>query len=92
MFQRRWVRDITGAPTLQVLYKYVELWEMLDEVNLQHTISDRFVWKWTFRPVYCLIGLLLLLHQENDAVGCKRTPEFERAAEGQILPLACHSR
>lgn len=33
LFQRRWVRDISGAPTMQVLCEYVELWETLEEIR-----------------------------------------------------------
>lgn len=29
---RRWVRDIVGAPTAPVLYEYVRLWDMLENV------------------------------------------------------------
>lgn len=32
---RRWVRDITGAPTAPVIYEYVLLWEKLQNVQLR---------------------------------------------------------
>lgn len=44
---RRWVRDITGARTVPVILEYLRLWEMLETVQLQPTVPDRFVWRWT---------------------------------------------
>jgi len=32
---------------MQVLCKYVDLWEKLNDVVLQPSIADRFVWRWT---------------------------------------------
>jgi hypothetical protein len=39
----RWVRDITGARTAPVLYKYVQLWVTLRDVQLRPLEPDRFV-------------------------------------------------
>lgn len=44
---RRWIRDITGARTAPVLYEYVQLWRMLQDVQLRPMEEDRFVWRWT---------------------------------------------
>lgn len=43
----RWARDITGAPTTQVLCDYFRVRELLRSVNLQPLQSDRFVWRWS---------------------------------------------
>lgn len=32
---------------MQILCKYVDLWEKLEDVCLQPSVADRFVWKWT---------------------------------------------
>jgi hypothetical protein len=47
MVEHCWARDITGAPTMAVLYEYVELWEALENVSLQPSVADLFIWKWT---------------------------------------------
>lgn len=43
----RWVRDIAGALTTQVLCEYLALWEFLREVALDDTQTDCFVWRWS---------------------------------------------
>jgi hypothetical protein len=47
IYQCRWVRDLSGALTAPVLCEYVILWEALEGINLQPTVADRFIWKWT---------------------------------------------
>lgn len=42
----RWARDITGAPTTQVLCDYLRVWELVRSVNLRPLQPDRFIWKW----------------------------------------------
>ena len=42
-----WVRHISRAHTAPVLYEYVDLWEKLEDVQLQPLVSDRFIWRWT---------------------------------------------
>jgi hypothetical protein len=46
LLQRRWARDISGATTMQVLSEFVGVWETLEEVILNPTVADRFIWKW----------------------------------------------
>jgi hypothetical protein len=43
---RRWVRDITGATTLQVLVQFLRIWELVRETELDPLRADRFVWRW----------------------------------------------
>lgn len=47
LYQRRWVRHITGARTAPVLYEYVLLWDKLESVQLRPLVGDRFIWRWT---------------------------------------------
>lgn len=49
---RRWVRDIAGALTANVLCDYVTLWEMLEGVSLTSAVPDKFVWRWTADGIY----------------------------------------
>ncbi|WVZ94091.1 hypothetical protein U9M48_040028 [Paspalum notatum var. saurae] len=44
---RRWVKDIRGALTVQVLVEYVKIWEMVDDVILQPGVPDHFRWRFT---------------------------------------------
>jgi len=44
---RRWVKDIRGALTVQVLVEYVKVWEMVDDVILQPGVPDHFRWRFT---------------------------------------------
>lgn len=46
LMDRRWVRDITGAPTAPVLCEYIRLWALLCDVQLRSLEPDRFVWRW----------------------------------------------
>jgi hypothetical protein len=36
---------IAGAHTAPVLYEYVELWEMLEAIQLRPSVGDRYVWR-----------------------------------------------
>ena len=42
----QWIRDISGALTVQVLLEYMQIWEKLQNVHLQNQ-PDRICWKWT---------------------------------------------
>lgn len=49
---RRWVRDITGAPNTAVLLDYIRVWDDLTDVVLSPGTADRFIWRWTNDGVY----------------------------------------
>ncbi|KAF8694469.1 hypothetical protein HU200_038213 [Digitaria exilis] len=42
-----WVRDITGALTVQVILDYLCIWEMVQPMVLDPTSRDMPLWKWT---------------------------------------------
>jgi hypothetical protein len=44
---RRWVSDIKGALTIQVLEEYLMIWDQVGRINLQPEILDTFRWKLT---------------------------------------------
>jgi len=41
----RWITDIKGAFTLDVLVEYLALWDLLSEVTLHSDIDDVHVWQ-----------------------------------------------
>ena len=43
----RWIRDISGALTVQVLLDYLLIWDLTRDVTLRPGITDRLLWKWT---------------------------------------------
>jgi hypothetical protein len=49
---RQWARDITSASTAAVLCEYVQLCDMVDDIQLQPHVPDRFIWKWTANGKY----------------------------------------
>lgn len=52
LHNRQWARDIAGAPTVAILYEYLRLWDLVDNIQLQLMIPDRFVWRWTADDEY----------------------------------------
>ncbi|RLN13367.1 hypothetical protein C2845_PM09G09680 [Panicum miliaceum] len=44
---RAWVKDIIGALTVQVIVQYLHVWSLLDGRQLNSSMDDRFLWKWT---------------------------------------------
>jgi len=52
LMARRWTRDITGATTAAVIADYLMLWDVLQGVQLQPGIDDRFIWKWSANGTY----------------------------------------
>jgi hypothetical protein len=52
LLNHQWARDITGAPTAQVLCEYVILWEKLEVIQLSPLDSNRFIWKWSENGAY----------------------------------------
>ena len=43
----RWIRDISGALTVQVLLDYLLIWDLTRDVTLRPGVTDRLLWKWT---------------------------------------------
>ena len=40
LHNRRWVSDIKGALTVEVLVEYLQIWDLVDDFNLQQDIPD----------------------------------------------------
>jgi hypothetical protein len=88
LFNRRWVRDITGARTAAVLLEYAHLWATLENVQLRPLESDRFVWRWTAGwSVLRSLGVQGALLRLDDLGGRQGTLARERPAQGEVLLL-----
>jgi len=47
-----WVRDITGALTVQVILDYFLIWDRTRDLQLDENLMDRICWKWTSDRVF----------------------------------------
>ena len=83
IFQHRWVRHISGAHTVPVLYEYLDLWEKLESVQLRPLVGNRFVWRWTPYDVYSASSFY-----RSFFLGRQGGMEGLGATEGEILFLA----
>jgi hypothetical protein len=75
-----WVRDITGAITVQVIVQYIRIWDLLLYFALTKT-PDHFIWKWTASGKFSR-------HQPTkrfSSVGCL---SWEPCTSGRLRVLA----
>jgi hypothetical protein len=42
-----WIRDITGSLSVLALQQDVSLWTRIQQVQLDPSSPDRFIWKWS---------------------------------------------
>jgi hypothetical protein len=45
MLNMRWIADFQGALTFPVLFEYIELYQLLDQVKLQLGVPDTHIWR-----------------------------------------------
>lgn len=70
--QNRWVLDVVGATTRQVLVQYVKVWRVLRSVVLDPLASDRFVWKWSSSGKYSASSAYrAFFHGASELLGAK---------------------
>jgi hypothetical protein len=48
----RWITDIKGALTLDLLVEYLALWDLLSEVTLHSEVEDTHVWQFSTTGQY----------------------------------------
>jgi len=56
MTDRRWVSDIRGALTVNVLIEYLGLWDLLLDVELQPELEDSHTWRFSASGVVKSVG------------------------------------
>ncbi|WVZ88091.1 hypothetical protein U9M48_034644 [Paspalum notatum var. saurae] len=52
LHNRTWVADITGALSVQVLFEYLLIWDLMEDTSLQQDVPDQHHWKLTQSGVY----------------------------------------
>jgi len=48
----KWISDISGALTVQVLLEYLQTWDHARQINLTADQPDRICWRWTSDRVF----------------------------------------
>ncbi|XP_015642420.1 uncharacterized protein [Oryza sativa Japonica Group] len=51
--QHRWVRDIRGSLSAAALSEYLNLWDEIQEVQLQDDVDDSIRWRLTSNGTFC---------------------------------------
>ena len=52
LVDENWVADIQGEISLEALWEYLDLWDILTEVELQEGNSDKHIWRLSSSGVY----------------------------------------
>ena len=94
---RSWVSNIKGALTVQVLFEYLHIWELLEEVIIQPDTPDTLVWRLSSSGCYIAANLLMKLCSlapSNSTLGseCGRFGLLESASFLCGWPLALNNR
>jgi len=52
LVDENWVADIQGEISLEALWEYLDLWDILTEVELQEGNTDKHIWRLSGSGVY----------------------------------------
>jgi len=52
LIDENWVADTQGEISLEALQEYLELWDILAEVELQEGVSDKHIWRLSASGLY----------------------------------------
>jgi hypothetical protein len=87
----RWIEDIQGVATMDMLHEFLRLWDMVECINLQQDMHDLHIWRlsssgqYTAKSAYGALcqGSIRLDPEENlENLGPRKVP---------ILPMAGNS-
>lgn len=57
-----WTRDLSGAPTVQLLLDYLKVWNHVQQVQLSQGVHGRLIWRWSSDLAYSAASFLLAGH------------------------------
>jgi hypothetical protein len=90
----RWLTDFQGALNLQVLFEFMELHQMLDQIELRHGVADVHLWRlaaWASFPQNQLIQpcfkeqLRLSLRRESGGLEHLTSANFHLVGTAQSV-------
>lgn len=47
-----WIQDITGARTFPLIREFLQLWDIVQPINLTNDVPDKLIWRWTSSGTY----------------------------------------
>jgi len=47
LHNRRWISDLRGALTVDVIFEYIQLWDLLENFELQQAVDDTHIWQFS---------------------------------------------
>lgn len=72
LLNQAWVRQITGGIIVPATYEYLQVWDMVSQIQL-NDIDDRLVWRWIADGNYTSkLAYRALLVASHLIPGCKR--------------------
>ncbi|CAN6371894.1 unnamed protein product [Urochloa humidicola] len=79
LINRRWVRDITGALTVQVLLEYLDIREIVRGMVLDPNVDDRVCWIWTTDSQFTTASAYKAFFIGQPAIPCAKILHKTRA-------------
>ncbi|WVZ65126.1 hypothetical protein U9M48_014539 [Paspalum notatum var. saurae] len=58
----QWIRELTGALSVQAIVQYLHLWVRVQEMSLQPSVQDRLVWRWSQNGEFSVRSAYLAMH------------------------------
>ena len=93
VISNRWVRDLVGALTVQVLLDYLRIWGIVQEVHLDEGVQDRLVWRWTSDGNYSATSAYRALFAGSSRpLGAKELWKVNALGKVKHFLVALHKR
>jgi len=88
-----WIRDISGALTVQVIMDYLLVWNLTRDVQLVPGRPDNICWKWTSDKCYSTSSALrCILYRAASGPWCQGTTQDTCTGKVQVFHLAWAAR